>query len=87
LVALNDYPESRRVTALYVQSTSLVEFLCAQKGGPQAFTRFVREGLEGSFEAALQRHYGFRDFKDLEERWSQAAADNSSSRAALYSPR
>jgi tetratricopeptide (TPR) repeat protein len=74
LLGLNDYPEARRVTAFYVQSISLVDFLCSQKGGPQTFTRFIREGLESGFEAALQRHYGFRDFKDLEERWSQAAS-------------
>jgi tetratricopeptide (TPR) repeat protein len=73
LMALNDYPESRRVTTFYVQSISLVDFLSSQKGGPQTFTRFVRDGLESGFEAALRRHYGFRDFKDLEERWSQSA--------------
>lgn len=73
LMALNDYPERRRVTAFYVQSISLVDYLSSQKGGPQAFTRFLRDGLENGWEAALQRHYGFRDFKDLEERWSQTA--------------
>ncbi len=72
LIAMNDYPEARRVTALYVQSISLVDFLSSQKGGPQTFTRFLRDGLEKGFEAALQRHYGFRDYKDLEERWSQS---------------
>jgi tetratricopeptide (TPR) repeat protein len=73
LMALNEYPDARRVTAFYVQSISLVDFLSSQKGGPQIFTRFVRDGLEGGLEAALKRHYGFRDFKDLEERWSQSA--------------
>lgn len=71
MLALNDYPEARRVTSFWVQSVSLVDYLSAQKSGPQEFTRFVREGLESGFEAALQRHYGFRDFKDLEDRWSQ----------------
>jgi len=74
LLAMNDYPEPRRITSFYVQSISLVEFLSAQKGGPQGFTRFVRDGLENGFEKSLQQHYGFRDFKDLEERWSQTAA-------------
>jgi tetratricopeptide (TPR) repeat protein len=83
LLALNDYPDSRRVTAFYVQSISLVDFLAAQKGGPQTFTRFVREGLESGFEVALQRHYGFRDFKDLEERWSHAASQTGDGSAAL----
>jgi tetratricopeptide (TPR) repeat protein len=74
LMSYNDnYPESRRVTAFWVQSVSLVDFLTSQKGGPQAFTRFVREGLESGFEKSLQRHYGFRDFKELEERLSQSS--------------
>lgn len=69
LLSLSEYPEARRGTAFYVQSVSLVDFLASQKGGPQEFTRFVRDGLERGFEAALQQHYGFRDFKDLDERW------------------
>jgi tetratricopeptide (TPR) repeat protein len=74
MMSLGDnYPEARRITAFYVQSIALVDFLASQKGGPQEFTRFVRDGLEGGFEKALQRHYGFHDFKDLEERSSQSA--------------
>jgi tetratricopeptide (TPR) repeat protein len=80
----DDYPEARRITAFYVQSVSLVEFLSAQKGGPQTFTRFLRDGLESGFEASLQRHYGFRDFKDLEERWSHATSQTAAGSAALY---
>lgn len=73
LMALGDnYPEARRITSFYVQSISLVDYLASQKGGPEEFTRFVRDGLDGGFEKALQRHYGFRDFKDLEERLSQS---------------
>jgi tetratricopeptide (TPR) repeat protein len=85
LMAFRDtYPEQRRATSFYVQSISLVEFLSAQKGGPRAFTRFVRDGLEHGFEAALQRHYGFRDYKDLETRWTQEApiSDASQKRGA-----
>jgi tetratricopeptide (TPR) repeat protein len=73
LMSMNDYPDARLVTALYVQSVSMVDFLSSQKGGPQTFTRFVRDGLDRGFEAALQRHYSFRDFRELEERWSQTA--------------
>lgn len=71
MLALNDYPDKRRITAFWAQSVSLVDFLSAQQGGPQAFARFVRDGLDSGFEAALQRHYGFRDFQDLQQRWSQ----------------
>jgi tetratricopeptide (TPR) repeat protein len=74
LMALGDnYPEARRITSFYVQSIALVDYLSSQKGGPEEFTRFVRNGLEGGFEKALQRHYSFRDFKDLEEHLSQSA--------------
>lgn len=80
----DNYPEQRRITSFYVQSISLVDFLSTQKGGPQTFSRFVREGLDHGFEAALQRHYGFRDYKDLQERWSQEApiSDASQKRGA-----
>ena len=84
LLTSNDYPEASRITAFYVQSTSLVEYLCGQKGGPQSFARFVRDGLDNGYEAALQRHYGLKDYKELEERWSQSARENASASAALY---
>jgi hypothetical protein len=74
LMAFHDnYPEARRITPFYVQSVSLVDFLCSQKGGPQQFTRFVREGLESGFDKALQHSYGFHDFKDLERHWQSAS--------------
>jgi tetratricopeptide (TPR) repeat protein len=71
LLSMNEYPEARRGTAFYTQSIALVDFLSSQKGGPQEFTRFIRDGLESGFETSLQRHYGFRDVKDLEGRWAQ----------------
>lgn len=89
LMSLHDnYPEQRRITSFYVQSISLVDYLTSQKGGSQGFTRFVREGLESGFEAALQRHYSIRDFKDLQERWSQESpiSDASQKRGATPAP-
>jgi hypothetical protein len=87
LMSMENYPEPRRIGAFYAQSISLVEFLSSQKGGPQEFTRFVRDGLENGYEAALRRHYGFKDFSDLEKRWSEAAFEKVSGTAALYNPR
>lgn len=87
LMGMEEYPEGRLVTPFYVQSISLVEYLSSQKGGPQEFTRFVREGLESGYEAALRRHYGIQDFSDLENRWSKAAFGESSGVAAIYPPR
>ncbi len=87
LMNSKDYPEPRRIGAFYAQSVSLVEFLSSQKGGPAEFPRFLRDGIENGYEAALRRHYGFRDFNDLEQRWSQSAAGDTSTTAALNGPR
>jgi hypothetical protein len=84
LMGSRGYPEKRQVTPFYVQSVALVEFLSAQKGGPQAFVRFVRDGLEGGYEAALRRHYGINDFNDLENRLMKATPGEASGVTAMY---
>lgn len=66
------YPEARRIGAFYAQSISLVEFL-TNLNGPQTLTAFIRDGLRQGYEPALQRHYGIRDFNDLQQRWMQHA--------------
>ncbi|HWG43836.1 MAG TPA: hypothetical protein VN688_13750 [Gemmataceae bacterium] len=86
LMSMEDYPERRLVRPFYAQSIGLVEFLSSRKGGPQEFTRFVRDGLDNGYEAALRKHYGFQSFSDLEQHWSQHALDNASASAALYAP-
>ena len=58
--------------AFYAESVSLVEFLVKEKG-PLVFTQFVREGRKIGYEPALQKHYGYRDFADFEQRWTQFA--------------
>jgi hypothetical protein len=70
LLQLNDYPDSSRITAFYAQSVSLVEFLTDQKG-PQVFTAFLRDALGNGYEPALQKHYGFRTFDELNLAWLQ----------------
>src|SRR5262249_44646602 len=87
LMNSQDYPEPRRIGAFYAQSISLVEFLSSQKGGPPEFIRFVRDGLDNGFEAALRRHYGFRDFGHPEQRWPQPTPGAASATAAMYGPR
>lgn len=75
LMQMADYPEPRRVGPFYAQSVSLVEFLCRRKD-PATFARFLREALEGRYEAALSRHYGYRSFAELERDWrGQALGD------------
>jgi tetratricopeptide (TPR) repeat protein len=72
LMGMEKYPEARFVGPFYAQSVSLVEFFCRKKG-PQAFTRFLRDGLEGGYEAALRKHYGIHGFAELEQQWREHA--------------
>jgi hypothetical protein len=72
LMQMPDYPEPRRISAFYAESVSLVEFLSNQRG-PQVFAQFLRDGLRNGYESALKRHYGYRDFNDLQQRWRQYA--------------
>jgi hypothetical protein len=72
LMQMNDYPDPRYIGSFYAESVSLVDYLARQKG-PQTFTTFLREGLRGGYEPALQRYYGIADFKELEQRWLQSA--------------
>lgn len=87
LMQLPDYPSARRIVAFYSQSVSLVQFL-SQKKGPRVFTQFVRDGLrDGSYQRALQRHYGYRDFSELQNRWSQIALRGGGSTGYVSSKR
>jgi tetratricopeptide (TPR) repeat protein len=73
LMQLDDYPRNATyVGPFYAQSVSLVEFLSRQQG-PQEFTRFLHDGMRYGYDKALERHYGFHGFSDLEQRWSQYA--------------
>jgi hypothetical protein len=87
LMRLDEYPEPRRVGAFYAQSVSIVEFLSKQKG-PPTFARFLADGMQGSYEEALRRHFGYQDFNDLEQRWRAYAfqANNSSAGVASRNP-
>jgi hypothetical protein len=75
-----DYPDARSIGPFYAQSVSVVEFLSAQGGGPRDFVQFVRDGLEGGYEAALAKHYGIQGFADLEKRWQQHAFTTTAAR-------
>jgi hypothetical protein len=59
----------------YSQSTSLVQFLTAQKG-PRVFTDFLRTHIKKGAETALKQHYGINSFAELERRWQAFAFDN-----------
>ena len=66
-----DYPNAERIRTFYAQSVSLVEFLTEQQE-PQVFINFVRDGLQnGGYQKALQRHYGYQSFNQLQLHWAQ----------------
>jgi len=83
---LGDYPPARQISAFYAQSVSLVEYLSRQHG-PVVFTQFVRDGLREGYETALRRHYGYRDFADLQARWGQEALAKLNTDAATVAGR
>ena len=58
---------------LSVGSVSLVDYLVKLKG-PKAFALYLRESPRRGYEEALQRHYGFKDAAELQEKWLRAAA-------------
>ena len=64
----NDYPDAGLITAFYVESVSVVDFLVAEKG-PQEFVHFLRDAAKSGLDAALQKHYDCRTVTMLEERW------------------
>ncbi len=72
LMRMDDYPDKGRIGAFYAESVSLVEFLSKEKGYP-TFALFMREGMQGGFEPALQKYYDIRGFDDLQQRWQRYA--------------
>ena len=72
LMQMADYPDPRYITAFYAQSVSLVEFLSVEKG-PQVFTQFLREAMRDGYEPSLRRHFGYRNFDELQQKWDQKA--------------
>lgn len=82
LVKLEDYPDAERITPFYAQSVSLVELLVTKKGAP-TLVKFIRDGLEGGYEAALKKHYGMESFGALEEEWLQHAFSDGVAKVAV----
>lgn len=87
LMEMEQYPEARFVGPFYAESVSIVEFLAAERG-PQVFTQFVRDGLRDGYESALEHHYGYHSFEELEEQWTQRlTSERSAARVASDSDR
>ncbi len=69
LFQMEKYPENPRdITTFYAQSVSLVDFLSSLRGS-QEFTFFLHDGMRYGYEKSLQRHYGYQNLVELEQRW------------------
>jgi hypothetical protein len=72
LLTLDHWPQPNRIGAFYAQSVSLVDYLSRLKS-PDVVTRFMRDAMKSGYEPALERHYGIRDLRELEQNWQQFA--------------
>jgi hypothetical protein len=71
IVTSTDFPGADSITAFYVQSFTLVEYLCSLRG-PKAFAMYLRDAQRYGYEKALERSFGIRSFTDLQQRWERA---------------
>jgi tetratricopeptide (TPR) repeat protein len=72
LMNMDSYPDARSVGAFYAEGVSLCDYMVAKKG-PLVFTQFLRDGLRGGWEPAIQKHYGLRGYNELEQQWLASA--------------
>ncbi len=55
---------------LYAQSHLLISFLVEQKDRATLLV-FVKDGMQGDWDKAAAKHYGFRDLEQMESLWKQ----------------
>jgi hypothetical protein len=67
-----EFPDAEKITAFYIESVSLVDYMVRLKGA-KAFTLYLREAPRRGYEEALQRHYGIKDAAELQEMWIKFA--------------
>lgn len=86
LISMNDYPaDLSRMTAIYLQGFSLVDFLVEQKGR-QAFTSFLQTGYAHGWSTAVKQTYGDPSLTELEQRWKSWASGEDNPTAEANSP-
>jgi len=61
----------------YAQSVSVVQFMAGLKGH-QVFSRFLKDGMVQGYDAALQTHYGVRDWREMDRAWRANALQGAS---------
>jgi hypothetical protein len=68
LFSLMQYP--RDVMVLYAEGYSVSNFLVGQSGRP-VFLTFVAQGMQGDWDTAVRKSYGYRNVEELEKAWVQ----------------
>jgi hypothetical protein len=64
--AMQQYPDD--IPCLYAQGHSVSRFLVDAKGR-KVFLAFVKGGVEGSWDDAVQEQYGYQNVEQLEKAW------------------
>ncbi len=68
LLKSKEIPTGDPMTIYYAESVSLVHYLVKLKGA-KTFSAFLREAPRRGFDSALKNQYGFRDAKELQDKW------------------
>jgi hypothetical protein len=68
LMQRTDYPPAAAITAFYVESVSIVDFLVGERDA-KTFIQFVRDSQRGNIDAALKKNYQCPTVAELEARW------------------
>jgi len=69
LLQMDNYPAPAQIATFYGQSVALVDFLTKQKG-PVVLMQFARDALQGGYEPALRKHYGYQTIGELQDRFT-----------------
>jgi hypothetical protein len=68
LFSLRGYP--RDVLALYAEGHSVARFLVDARDR-KTFLTFVHAGMEGDWDNACERHYGYKNVEEMEKAWQE----------------
>lgn len=84
LFRLRNYPPD--VMVLYAEGYSVTNFLVGQSNR-QVFLSFLAQGMQGNWDAAVRRHYRYRNVEELERAWIQHVRDGRQQPTQLASNR
>ena len=69
LMSMKEYPtDMRDVMTLYAEGYSLAELL-VQQAGRERYLLFLRDAMQNGWDAALVRHYGYKNVEEFEKKW------------------